>query len=205
MATRTIAHLYDDHRNATQVVRELEEAGIPRDEIRIVANNRDDRYGRTGADGVCAAGSGAGTGATAGAVVGGGIGLATGLGAMAIPGVGPVVAAGWLIATLAGVGAGAVAGAATGGLIGSMTGAGVPEREAHVYAEGVRRGGTLVTVRMDDTQATRVESIMAAHAPTDWQQREQDYRAVGWERFDPDAPPYTPTAAELERDRHPRV
>src|SRR6185437_13482826 len=93
------------------------------------------------------AASGAGTGATTGAVLGGGAGLLAGLGMLAIPGVGPVVAAGWLVATLAGAGAGAAVGAAAGGLVGSLTAAGVPEREAHVYAEGVRRGSSLVTVR----------------------------------------------------------
>ncbi|MGF6178734.1 hypothetical protein ABIE33_007054 [Ensifer sp. 4252] len=60
---------------------------------------------------------------------------------MASPGVGPVVAAGWLAATAAG----AIAGSAVGGIIGALTDSGVPEEDAHVYAEGVRRGETLVT------------------------------------------------------------
>jgi hypothetical protein len=84
--------------------------------------------------------TGAETGAGVGTAVGGAAGLLAGLGLLAIPGVGPVVAAGWLVATAVG----AVAGAATGGLIGGLTGAGVSEDDAHVYAEGVRRGGSLV-------------------------------------------------------------
>jgi hypothetical protein len=101
------------------------------------------------------------------------------IGALAIPGVGPVVAAGWLVATLAGVGVGA----ASGGLVGSLTGAGVSHDEAHVYAEGVKRGGSLVTVRVEETAAPRVEAIMGQRGSTDWQQRRRSYGA-GWKGSD---------------------
>jgi hypothetical protein len=67
--------------------------------------------------------------------------LLAGLGLLAIPGLGPVVAAGWLASTALG----AVAGGAAGGLIGALTAAGVSQEDAHVSAEGIRRGGTLVT------------------------------------------------------------
>ena len=194
---RTVTRLYDNHSDAVQVVNDLEAAGIPHSDISIVANNRDDRYSADAAD----AGSGVGTGATAGGILGGGVGLLAGIGLLAIPGVGPVVAAGWLVATLAGVGVGAAAGAATGGLVGSLTHAGVPENEANVYAEGVRRGGSLVTVRGADADAARADAIMAARGPADWSERDRAYRASGWDRFDPSAPAYTPTEAEVERDR----
>ena len=69
------------------------------------------------------------------------VGLLTGLGLMAIPGVGPVVAAGWLVATLAGAAAGGV----TGGAVGALTEAGISKDEADVYAEGLRRGGAVVS------------------------------------------------------------
>ena len=78
------------------------------------------------------------------------------------------MAAGWLVSTLAGAVTGGAAGAATGGLIGSLTKSGVPEREAHVYAEGVRRGGSLVTVRTDDSRAFEVERIMDRRRSIDW-------------------------------------
>ena len=116
-------------------------------------------------------GTGGATGAAAGTAIGGGLGLAAGLGALAIPGVGPVVAAGWLIATLAGAGVGAAA----GGLVGALTGAGVSHEEANVYAEGVRGGGTLVTVRATDADAAMVEEIMGRHSPVDWRQRRASY------------------------------
>jgi hypothetical protein len=195
MATRTIARLYDTHADATQVVAELEAVGVPHSDISIVANNRDDRA-LTNREGD--AGTEAATGATTGALVGGGAGLLAGIGALAIPGIGPVVAAGWLVATLAGAVTGAAAGAATGGLIGSLTNSGVPEREANVYAEGVRRGGSLVTVRTDDARAVEVERIMDARRPIDWTERDRTYRSEGWERFDPDAPAYSPALGRVQ-------
>src|ERR1700733_11348512 len=185
MATRTITRLYNAYADAAQVVTDLEAAGVPDSDISIVTNNRDDRHATEGN-----AGTGAATGATAGALIGGGAGLLAGIGALAIPGIGPVVAAGWLVSTLAGAVTG---GAATGGLIGSVTKSGVSEREAHVYAEGVRRGGSLVTVRIDDARAVEVERIMDGRRSIDWTERDRTYRSEGWERFDPDAPAYTPT------------
>ncbi|WP_245614873.1 general stress protein [Muricoccus aerilatus] len=129
------------------------------------------------------AASGAGTGATIGTVLGGGAGLLAGIGALAIPGIGPIVAAGWLVAALTGAGAGAAA----GGLLGSLTGAGVEERDAHVYSEGVRRGGSLVTVRTDDARAAEAEAIMVRYNPVDATSREADYRAGGWTTYQGDA------------------
>jgi uncharacterized protein (TIGR02271 family) len=90
-------------------------------------------------------------------------GLLAGLGLLAIPGIGPVVAAGWLASTAAV----AAAGGATGGLIGALTQSGIGEPEARHYAEGVRRGGTLVTVRVRDTDRMQVEAIMDRHNPID--------------------------------------
>jgi len=197
---RTIAHLYDSRADAEQVVSALEAAGVPHDDISVITHNRD-TGATSGTDTVASdeTKSGAGTGATVGTVLGGGAGLLAGLGALAIPGVGPVVAAGWLIATLAGAGVGA----ATGGLLGSLTGAGVSERDAHVYAEGVRRGGTLVTVRTNDARSSQIESIMGSHNSADLAARDRDYRASGWEGFDPAAAPYSPTTTEMERNRLP--
>lgn len=191
MATRTIARLYDSYDDAVQVVNDLEAAGVPRDDVSIVSNDTRHRDASTGA------GTGAGAGASVGTLVGGGVGLLAGIGALAIPGVGPVVAAGWLVATLTGAGIGAAA----GGLIGSLTGAGVSEEEANVYGEGVRRGGTLVTVRHDDAQTDRVSSIMAQYRPVDWQQRGEEYRQAGWTRFDDAAGPYDPASDPAARSR----
>ncbi len=153
---RTITKVYDSHTQARDAVTALEEAGIPSSEISLLANKSvSERY-----DDVDEASSTA-TGAGVGAVVGGGAGLLAGLGLLAIPGVGPIVAAGWLAATAAG----AVAGGAAGGIVGALVDSGVPEDHAHVYSEAVRRGGTLVSVRIDDAQAGRVTSILESHQP----------------------------------------
>lgn len=183
MAQRTITALFDRYEDASNAVSKLEQAGIPHGDISLVANNEGDRYAahanRTDADRTDTAESastGAGTGATLGTVLGGGAGLLAGLGLLAIPGVGPVVAAGWLVATLAGAGVGAAA----GGLAGSLTGAGLSETEAHTYAEGVRRGGSLVTVRADDAQAARVTDILDDHGRIDLDERTQNWRSQGW-------------------------
>jgi uncharacterized protein YcfJ len=106
------------------------------------------------------------------------------------------VAAGWLVATAAG----AAAGAAAGGLIGSLTGAGVSKDHAHVYAEGVRRGGSLVTARVDEGRVAAVEQIMRRSRWVDPDKRAKLYRDGGWTSFDERAAPYS--SEELARQRN---
>lgn len=195
---RTVTGLFDTYEEAAQAVRELKAAGISDDDVSMVASNAEGRYTVDDKEGAAA---GAGTGAGLGAAVGGAGGLLTGLGLMAIPGVGPVVAAGWLAATAAGAAAGAVAGGAVGGMIGALTGSGVPEEDAHVYAEGVRRGGTLVTARVADSDVEEAEAILKRSNWIDIEERKSAYREEGWNRFDETLDPYSPTQVEEERAR----
>ncbi|WP_105433068.1 general stress protein [Neorhizobium sp. T6_25] len=195
----TVTGLFDDYTDASAAVSALESAGVPSSDISIVSNNADNRHGEHSN-----AGEGAGTGAGIGAVVGGAGGLLTGLGLMAIPGVGPVVAAGWLAATAAGAVAGAVAGGAAGGLIGAMTSSGVSEEDAHVYAEGVRRGGSLVTAKVDDALAPQAEAILKRSNWVDPAERRVAYNQQGWTRFDATLDPYGPEQIEQERGRYRR-
>ncbi|MBU1273043.1 MAG: hypothetical protein KJ827_12720, partial [Alphaproteobacteria bacterium] len=102
-------------------------------------------------------------------------------------GLGPVVAGGWLLATAMGAVTGAGIGATAGGLVGSLTSAGVPEHDAHVYAEGVRRGGALVTVRIDDAHAHTAADILQNCGGIDIEDRRQTYQSEGWSRFEHDA------------------
>jgi len=185
MAQQTITALYDNYDDASAAVAKLEAQGIPHSDISIVGSNEGDRHNaRVGTsttasdrtDTTESAATGAGTGATLGTVLGGAAGLLTGLGLLAIPGVGPVVAAGWLVTTLTGAGIGAAAGGLTGGL----TGAGLSETDAHTYSEGVRRGGTLVTVRADETRSASVMDILEEHGSIDLDERAQGWRAEGW-------------------------
>ena len=199
MVQRTITRAYETYSAATTVVRALEDAGIPHSDISLVGRDG----AQSGPVGTTGTGTGlphdtetekgAGTGATIGTVLGGGAGLLAGIGSLAIPGVGPVVAAGWLIATLTGAGVGAAVGGGAGGLVGALTGAGVPDEDAHVYAETVRRGGNLVTVRADDAQAPTVEAIMDGQTAINTTTRRTEYQSGGWTRHDETAGPWTTT------------
>jgi hypothetical protein len=121
---------------------------------------------------------------------------------LALPGVGPVVAAGWLVATAVGAVAGAAAGGATGGLIGLLTSAGVTKEHANFYAEAIRRGGSLVIARVDEGLFA-TEAIMQRHGRIDPAAREKTYRNGGWREFDEKSMPYTPADVARERALHP--
>ena len=112
--TQTVTALYDTYDSAVSAVNALEASGIPHSDISIVSSNVENRYSK---DRPTNAVEDAGKGAGIGAAVGGVGGLLTGLGLLAIPGIGPVVAAGWLVATAAGAATGAVVGGAAGGLV----------------------------------------------------------------------------------------
>jgi hypothetical protein len=187
--TRTITRSYDNYETARSVVEQLEASGISSSNVSIVG--RDGKTGETNA----AEGAGIGAG------VGGAAGLLAGLGLLAIPGVGPVVAAGWLAATAAG----AVAGAAAGGLVGSFVKEGHDEDEAHFYAETVRRGGSVVSVRAESEQEVAVEEILDGATPIDREARTAQYRQEGWTRFDENADPYDRDATASGRMTPPVV
>lgn len=90
---------------------------------------------------------GATTGVVAGGITGGTLGLLAGIGALAIPGVGPFIAAGPLLAALSG----AAVGATAGGVVGALVGMGIPELEAKVYEDRIKKGGYLVAVHVNDS------------------------------------------------------
>jgi hypothetical protein len=187
-----ITKVFEHYGHAKQAVTDLEAAGISSSAISLVANKK-----YTEDEIVTEEATEAGTGAGIGAAAGGAVGLLTGLGLMAIPGVGPVVAAGWL----ASAALGAVAGGATGGLVGSLIGAGVPDEHAHVYSEALRRGGSLVTVKAEDNMAERTHAILDKHQPLDPIELGADYRKTGWDRFDPEDESHAAAQAEASRFR----
>ena len=223
MAQRTITRAYDSYEDASSVVTELEAAGVPHSDISLVGRSgaidtvapggvttagtttmgTTSPYSTTTdtttthavahEEKVEDAEQGAGTGASIGTILGGGAGLLAGIGSLAIPGVGPVVAAGWLIATLTGAGVGAAVGGGAGGLVGMLTGAGVPHDDAHVYAETVRRGGNLVTVRADEDRVALIEGVLDRHIAIDTVARRGEYQAGGWTSHDETAEPWSPT------------
>ena len=132
----------------------------------------------------------------AGTAVGGLGGLAVGLTLFFVPGIGPLLAAGGLLASLvAGVGLGTLA----GGLVGTLAGLGVPPEQAETYAEGIRRGGSLVVVRTADELAATAGDILRRHNPVDLVIRISRWKQTGWDRYEPAAPPYTLEQIKDER------
>jgi hypothetical protein len=103
---------------------------------------------------------------------------------------------------LVGAGAGAGLGSAAGGLLGSLVKAGVTEDQAHFYAESVRRGGTILTVKSPPERVVEIDRILARNARVDWTERNRLYHDEGWTRFDERARPYTPEEVEIERQRY---
>ena len=201
--TQTITRLFDNYDDASGAVRELESSGISHANISLVANNAAGTHrGHDDASRADAAADDAGKGASAGGVLGAAGGLLAGLGLLAIPGLGPVVAAGWLASTAVGAVAGAVAGGAVGGLVGALTKEGVDEHEANVYAEGVRRGGTLVSVKADGAHVAQAEAILNRYKHVDVRARGEAYRSSGWTSFNPSAPAYTTDEIATERARY---
>jgi len=200
--TTTISRLYNNYGDARRALRDLEAAGVAHGDISIIASNADnwydkdkgDTYPDRDMDGKDDRAEGAAAGAGLGAAAGGAVGALTGLGLLAIPGVGPIVAAGWLVATLTG----AAAGAATGGVLGALTQAGVSKEDADVYAEGLRRGGAVVSARVADADAARLQAVIDRSAVR-VSDRVAAYRKSGWSKFDPAASPYSRDQVMKER------
>jgi hypothetical protein len=177
---KTVAALFDDFENAVSAVRNLHAADIEPLEISIIALNQDDRYtqhtppslrGDEEADDAV-------VGTVLGGALGAGAGLLTALSLITVPGLGPAVAAGWLVAAL--TGAGAAFGAAAGALAVTLTEAGLSREEAEGYAEGVRRGGTLVVVRTSEDNTERVVEIFNEAGAVDMDERMELWRSAGW-------------------------
>ncbi len=194
---KTIVGSFDSFNEAQRVARDLIDDGFLDSDVNVVASNirgdyrNDDRVKTTNA-------SGTATGAVTGGVVGGAAGLAASLMGLTIPGIGPVIAAGPIVATLSGAGVGAVA----GGLIGALTDLGVSKNDAEYYAESVRRGGALVTVRADEARAERAAELMREHGAVDIERRVEQWRESGWTGWTPEAQPYSLDDIERDRARH---
>ncbi len=187
LTNRTVTALYADYASAQQVAEDLVSMGFQPDTISIVANDASGQLAGmlTMQSAPIEEDVSMGEGASFGAVVGALIGL----GAMAIPGIGPVIAAGPLVSLLIGAGVGAATGAVTGGLIAGLVEMGVPEAEAGYYAEGVRRGGTLVLVNTTEDWVERVVEVMETYNPINIDRITTEWRSGGWTGFDASGAP----------------
>jgi hypothetical protein len=195
---QTLVALYRNFTDAQNAVDALVRSGVDRTNISVVANNVSGEYGTHSYDTEDAVT--AEDGAAFGAASGGIIGALAGLGALAIPGIGPVIAAGPLVAALAGGAVGALAGAPTGGLVaGLIKTHHIDADDAELYAEGVRRGDTLVTAHIDDAKVTSARDILNRYNPTDVHGESSTWRKEGWSKFDDTAKPYSSTDLQTYR------
>jgi hypothetical protein len=184
--SHVVTRLFDDYKRAEAAVLELESIGVSHTDISLIANEEAARRGAP-QDPYVDAPTDAVTrkDATLGAEIGGVVGLLAGLAVLAIPGVGPVMAAGWLVSLITGAVVGAAAGGAIGGLVGGLMDAGVPQDDANVLAEGVRRGATLVSARVPDHLVAKAGEILDGAEGVSAEVRGAEYRAAGWVAFDP--------------------
>lgn len=166
--TAIVITLYDQFGDAEAAIRDLGEAMIPADDVSVIASNLDDRYATR-----IKAGSPAGAG-SAGR-------LQPPVEIRALSGIGPVVVGGWLAAATTG-----------GGLIDALVQGGIVKKDAQLYLEGIRRGGTIVVVRAEVDAASPIRAILRGRPWVDPAARARAYRDTGWSGFDENAPPYIP-------------
>ncbi len=190
---KTAIGLFDTSQHAERAAKMLERAGFEAKDISVTM--REPNVDASEPDETMVD-EGLKTGTLTGTVAGGLMGLLVGAGLLVIPGIGPVLAVGPLATGLAsgsalvGAAAGMGLGAFSGGLIGVLSGMGVPNEHAQIYSEGVRRGGVLVAVHTDEQHLGSAEQILHENNAADPKSRGEEYRAGGWDRFDPDAGPY---------------
>lgn len=180
--TNTVVGLFDYYSNADKAVQALKDYGVDGNRISIVARDNDTITQES------AVVTGATAGAATGAATGGLLGLMAGLSALIIPGIGPVLVTGTLasaLATTLGMTAiGAGVGAATGGLLGALVDLGFPREDAEFYAEGVKRGGILVTVQTNHEETEEISEILRRAGAVDRETRRQTWQSSGWTSFD---------------------
>lgn len=212
----TIVRLFDRPADALRAVERLRSMGVAESDISFVANNSEEWYGNEGIrhdrlhghksgmkdddrDGKDDRVEGAGGGATTGGLIGGGVGLLAGLGMLAVPGLGPIVAAGWLASTATGAAVGAATGGIIGGIVGALTHEGVDKKDAEVYAESIRRGGAVVVVRHHDNRRAEIEAALSDYNSSDASMRGDYYRSSGWAGYDDTSPAWDRN--QIEQDR----
>ena len=192
--TKTVVGVFNSVTDAQQAVQALEREGISRDQISVIANKNASGYETgEGVDKTSDVVADAGIGAAIGGV--GGLLLSV-VGAITIPVIGPILAAGPIAAALTGAGIGAAA----GGLVGALTETGISEEDAKYYAEGVRRGDVLVTVQADQSKTDRVRDILDQYDAVDVDERVSNWKQRGWGGYQDSAQPMDSDELRSERD-----
>jgi uncharacterized membrane protein len=155
MSKSSVFGIVKSHSQAEQIVQDLQDAGFPASEISILLPDTEGKHD-IGHVKATKAPEGATTGAATGGVTGGVLGLLAGIGALAIPGVGPFIAAGPIMAALSG----AAIGATSGGIVGGLIGMGIPEIEAKRYEDKLKTGNYLIAIHVhDDDEKDRAKQL----------------------------------------------
>jgi hypothetical protein len=182
----TVVGLFNRAEDADRAIQSLKQSGIEETQISLLTREQTtpdikNEYLSTQEEVTFGRLAGAATGATVGVFAGALIGLS----AVAIPGVGPILSAGALATVLGSAVAGSGVGALAGGLlVGSLARLGLPEEEAHLYAEGVKRGGVLVAVQTDDAHVQEAEHLLSEANAVDMNVLREKWQEDGWSRFD---------------------
>jgi uncharacterized membrane protein len=198
---KTVVALFNHLDDAYHAVDALKNEGFTRDDISLVSRDQNNEYSRylsTRDQKSENVGGGAATGAGVGAVLGGIAGFLVSIGALAIPGIGPIVAAGPILATLTGAGMGAAA----GGVVGALVGLGIPEEDAGYYAEGVKGGGSLVVVHTNAERADRAARILDRFSPAEVRRSSGTMAEDQWSTTGKDKGTWSTEQRERERDYH---
>ncbi len=181
MNTNKVVGLFDIYSNADTAIKALQDYGVDDDHISIVARGNDPVEPKNAGEKAVATG----------VVAGGLVGLMAGLSTLIIPGIGPVLASGNLVSSLAATigltAVGATLGATTGGLLGAFIDLGFGEKDAEFYAEGVKRGGIVVSVDADPGDEDEISGILRGAGAVDMEPRRQSWRNEGWTSFDEEA------------------
>ncbi len=195
----TVVGFFDDRDAAQGAVQDLIHEGFERSNVSVVAS---DGSGGTATHAVDERGNlaaaGASSGVTSGALVGGVAGVLIGLGFTVLP-----IAGILLAGPIAGLIAGAASGAVTGGVVGGLVGLGIPKEHAELYAEGIRRGGALVTVETaNSSESDRAHRTLDRDGAVDIEERGAAYRSEGFSGYDKDAKPLGEAEIAQERVRY---
>lgn len=158
MDTQKVAGVFLTQHEASEAIEELKRYGYDANDISVISKDHEDAEALSEKTGTKAP-EGAAGGATAGGILGGVGGLLAGLGALAIPGIGPLLAAGPIATALAGIAVGATG----GGLVGGLIGLGIPEQEAKSYEEHIGGGRMLILVDTSSDRKLEVEDIFRRH------------------------------------------
>jgi hypothetical protein len=199
-SARTVVAMFHSIADARRAFDELQKETFSADEVSFIANKSsasglEDSAAENGDAGLHH-GKEIGSDAGIGAAVGGVGGLLLSLAGLAVPGIGPVLAAGPIIAALGGAGLGAAA----GGLIGALAEKGVPEEMAAHYMEGVRRGDVLIIVQASGERADRAAEILDRNGAVDIDDRVTEWRRRGWSGPQANVEPLTDEEIRRERE-----